>query len=113
LKAGQVEEALEDFRQALRRPPLVWNVDGVEDCLADAYLELGRLDEAVSEYNRLLGINPQYAPARLHLAEAYQRKGERELARAASQQFLQIWAAADPDTPEVILAKSLPGSWPQ
>ncbi len=35
---------------------MVWNVDGVEDCLASAYLELGQLEEAISEYERFLHI---------------------------------------------------------
>jgi tetratricopeptide (TPR) repeat protein len=107
LSRRRAEEALGHFREALRRPPLSWNVDGApEDCLAEAYLGLGRLDEAIAEYERLLRLNPHYALAHYHLGQAYERKGERERARAAYSRFLESWKSADSDIPEVIAAKT-------
>ena len=104
LKSGRATEAIEQFREALRHPPMVWNVDGVEDCLANAYLELGQLDEATSEYERLLRLNPNHPLVHYHLGQAYERKGLRNQARDAYQRFLQIWKDADTDIPEVISA---------
>jgi tetratricopeptide (TPR) repeat protein len=80
-------------------------VDGVEDCLANAYLELGRWDDAVAEYERLLRLNPNYPLAEYHLGQAYERKGRHDRARAAYERFLEIWRDADADIPEVIVAK--------
>ena len=77
----------------------------MEDCLANAYLELGRLDKAIAEYERILRLNSNYPLARYHLAQAYERKGLREQARAEYERFLQVWKDADPDLPEVVAAK--------
>ena len=59
----------------MRRPPLVWNVDGFEDCLADAYLELGGLLKRFPK-RAWLSINPSYPLAHYYLSQAYERKGE-------------------------------------
>jgi hypothetical protein len=32
--------------------------DWLEDCLGDAYLKLGRVDETIAEYRRALGFIP-------------------------------------------------------
>jgi tetratricopeptide (TPR) repeat protein/DNA-binding winged helix-turn-helix (wHTH) protein len=105
LKSGRDGDAIAYFREAVRRPPHLLNVVGIEDCLANAYLATGRLDEAISEYERLLHINPNYPPAHYNLAQACQRKGESEKARSHYQRFIRIWSAADPDIPELITAR--------
>jgi tetratricopeptide (TPR) repeat protein len=105
LKSERPNEAIEQFQEALRHSPVVFNVDGVEDCLANAYLELGRLDEAIAEYERILKLNPNYPLAHYHLAQAYERKGDRERARVAYERFLQIWKDANQDLPELIAAR--------
>src|SRR5262249_10223180 len=72
LLAGRSEDALAAFKEALRRPPPYHNLDWQEDCLADAYFQLGRLDEAIGEYQRALSVYPGgLALARYHLATAY------------------------------------------
>ncbi|HZS06075.1 MAG TPA: tetratricopeptide repeat protein [Blastocatellia bacterium] len=106
LRQGRAEEALNHFREALRERPVEWDIDSYEDCLANAYLELGRTDEAVAEYERILRLNPNYPLAQYHLGQAYERKGERDRAQAAYERFLQIWKDADQDIPEVIAAKA-------
>jgi tetratricopeptide (TPR) repeat protein len=105
LKGGQTADAIESFKEALKHRPLYSEIDTFEDCLANAYLELGRLDEAIAEYQRVLAINPNYPLAHYHLAQAYERKGERERARVEYERFLEIWRGADSDIPEVIVAK--------
>ncbi|MGH9847846.1 MAG: tetratricopeptide repeat protein, partial [Blastocatellia bacterium] len=105
LRQGRNEEALNHFHAALQHRALEWNIDSFEDCLANAYIELGRVDEAIAEYERILRINPNYPLAQYHLGQAYERKGEGERARAAYRSFLQIWKDADPDIPEVMEAK--------
>ena len=63
-------------------------IDWFDDCLADGYLKLGRLDDAIAEYQRVLARNPNAALARYHLAEACARKDDKSLAREQYQQFL-------------------------
>jgi tetratricopeptide (TPR) repeat protein len=113
LKRGHTREAIELLREASYRPPLLWTVGSVIDSLANAYLELGRFDEAIAEYERLLSLNPNYPPARYHLAQAYERKGEREKALAEYYRFLQIWKDADPNLPELVSARKISSASPQ
>jgi tetratricopeptide (TPR) repeat protein len=105
LKTGAVTEALEDFKLAISHRPQTWNLDAWEDCLANAYLELGRLDEATAEYQRVQKLNPNYPLLHYKLAQAYERKGRRDEARHEYQQFLNVWKDADADIPEVMAAK--------
>ena len=106
LRQRRAEEALQHFRAALQHRALEWNIDSFEDSLANAYLELGRTDEAIAEYGRILQINPNYPLAHYRLGQAYERIGERERAREAYRRFLQIWKDADADIPQVINAKA-------
>jgi tetratricopeptide (TPR) repeat protein len=80
-------------------------MDLYEDCLGNAYLGQARLEEAISEYQRILRLNQNYPLAQYHLAQAYQRKGQVAEARTAYERFLQIWKSADEDIPEVVDAK--------
>jgi tetratricopeptide (TPR) repeat protein/DNA-binding winged helix-turn-helix (wHTH) protein len=112
-KTGRGAEAVESFRQALKQRPVIWDVDPLEDCLANAYLELGRLDEAIAEYERILRLNPNYPLAHYHLGQAYERQGLRNQARTEYESFLQVWKNADPDIPEVVAAKMVLGNLTQ
>ena len=105
LRGKKGEEAITYFKSALRHLPPSSGLDLYEDCLANAFLELGRLDEAIQEYRRVLRLNASYPLAEYHLAQAYQRKGKFEEARAAYAGFLQIWKDADADIPELMDAK--------
>jgi tetratricopeptide (TPR) repeat protein len=109
LRLGKSAEAIENFKDALRHRPATWNIDTYEDCLANAYLEVGRLDEAIAEYERILKLNPNYPLANYRLAEVYARKGKQDLAMASYARFLQIWEDADQDLPEIIAAKKYRG----
>ena len=101
LKDGRTDEAIENFRQALRHVPPTWDIDAYEDCLENAYLETERFDEAITEYNRILQINPNYPLTHFHLAEAYHAKGINDQAREYYQKFLDVWKDADSDIPEI------------
>jgi tetratricopeptide (TPR) repeat protein/DNA-binding winged helix-turn-helix (wHTH) protein len=105
LETGRSLEAIDDFKAALSHRPQTWTADAFEDCLANAYLKLGRLDEAIAEYERILKLNPNYPLVHFHLAQAYERKGQADQARAEYERFLQVWKDADADIPEVIAAK--------
>ena len=106
LKGGRAAQAVEDFREALQYRPPIWHIDAFEDCLANAYLELGRFDEAITEYERIRSLNPNYPLLNYHLARAYEGKGDANRARGEYERFLQIWETADTDIPEVLDAKA-------
>jgi tetratricopeptide (TPR) repeat protein/DNA-binding winged helix-turn-helix (wHTH) protein len=105
LQSGHFDEAISDFKEALRHLPPSSGLDLYEDCLANAYLQSGNTDEAIREYQRVLHLNPNYPLAEYHLAQAYDRKGDIVAARASYQHFLESWGRADSDTPEVLAAK--------
>jgi tetratricopeptide (TPR) repeat protein len=105
LKRGHQAEAIENFKELLRHRSLTWNIDSYEDCLANAYLALGQLDEAIAEYERILRINPNYPLAHYHLAKAFEYKNQADQAQATYQRFLQVWGGADTDIPELLRAK--------
>ena len=105
LKSGSPEQAIEDFKQAISHRPQTWNVDAFEDCLANAYLELGKYDDAIAEYQRILKLNPNYPLLHYNLALAYEREGRPDEARAEYERFLQMWEEADTDLPEVAAAQ--------
>jgi tetratricopeptide (TPR) repeat protein/DNA-binding winged helix-turn-helix (wHTH) protein len=106
LKRGQTVEALQAFKEALTYRPLAWSVDSYEDCLGRAYLELGQMDEAIREFERILRLNPNYPLAHYHLAQAYERKGQTEQAREFYERFLRVWKDADADVPEIVTARN-------
>jgi tetratricopeptide (TPR) repeat protein/DNA-binding winged helix-turn-helix (wHTH) protein len=105
MKAGHTDEALRLFNDSQRLAPFYWNIDTSVGCLANSYLELGRFEQAITEYERLSRINPNWALTQYWLGVAYEGTGERCKAHAAYERFLQIWKGADPDLPEVIKAK--------
>lgn len=105
LKNGQPDEALENFRESLRHSPATWDIDSLEDCLANAYLELGKFDEAAAEYERILRLNPNYPLARFYLAQAFERKGQITEARENYRLFLENSKNADANIPQIISAK--------
>ena len=53
-----------------------------------------------------MGDFPWGAPARLGLARAYALQGNSAKARAAYQDFLNLWKDADPDIPILKQAKA-------
>ena len=101
LKNGRSEEAIENFKEAIRHLPPTYEMDAMEDCLANAYLEMRQFDEAIAEYKRILNLNPNYPLARFHLARAFAQKGLRTEADESYRNFLQMWKDADADISEL------------
>lgn len=112
-KTGNNEEAFLQFKRVTHEPPFIWNNDGLltMDCLGNAFLQAGRFDEAIAEYERILRLNPNYPLARFHLAQTFERKGQMEKARENYRLFLETWIDADADIPEVISAKKYIGGF--
>ncbi len=105
LREGRIDAAMDTFRRALDENPPVYTQDWYEDCLADAYLELGRYAEALREYQRALQRFPSMALTRYHLAVALERLGKTEQARTEYRGFLAQWKDADPDIAQLAEAK--------
>ncbi len=105
LRDKQPEQAITHFKNVLQHLPPSSGIDLYEDCLANAYLELSRPDEAIAEYQRILRRNPNYPLAQYHLAQAFQQKGKLQEAHSAYEQFLQTWRSADSGIPELLKAK--------
>jgi serine/threonine protein kinase/cytochrome c-type biogenesis protein CcmH/NrfG len=89
------------------------NVPSHHDVLARAYHQAGDLDKAISEYERLIRLDPNSRDRRLihptyhyHLAEFYEEKDLTEKALAQYQRFLELWKNADQDLPELVDAKN-------
>jgi tetratricopeptide (TPR) repeat protein/DNA-binding winged helix-turn-helix (wHTH) protein len=102
LRNGDAQGAISHFKSALQHLPPSSGIDLHEDCLANAYLELGMNSEAIAEYRRVLKLNPNYPLAYYHLGLAYQRLHDRLDANAAFQHFLQATPSADQDSPAVL-----------
>lgn len=105
LKIGDAQGAISQFQSALEHLPPSSGIDSHEDCLADAYLELGMNREAIAEYQRILGLNPNYPLAYFHLGQAYLNLHDRQDAAAAFHHFLDANPTADQDSPQVIEAR--------
>ena len=106
LNNGRNEQAIEYFKRAIAAPPPTWNLQDFEDCLGIALLRLGRLDEAIAEFQRIVVLNSNYPLVYFHLAEAYAAKGMFRESRESYTKFLDVWKDADGDVPQVLKAKS-------
>ncbi len=105
LQTGQPEVALTHFKAAQQAGGISWAIDTPIEGPGKTYLQLGRVEEAIAEYERLLKLNPHWAPALYALGQAYDHKGEGDKARAAYQRFLQVWREADANIPEILAAR--------
>ena len=90
----------------------VTNQPFLKDVLARAYWKKGELDKAISEYNRLMTIDPKnqlrfliHPLYHYRLGRIYEEKDEKAQAREQYQKFLEFWKDADPGHPELAEAK--------
>lgn len=105
LNNGDAQGALAHFRAAMQHMPTASGIDSHEDCLANAYLGLGMLPEAIGEYQRILNLNSNYPLAYFHLGQAFQKQHRWPEAAAAFHHFLEANPTADQDGPQVIEAR--------
>lgn len=92
--AGRPEAALDAYAEALSR-----RVSGPEEAHLNRAVilsdDLGRADEAETELRLALGLRPDWAPALLNLGNLHEDRGEREAARAAYAQALDVAGPQD------------------
>jgi serine/threonine protein kinase/tetratricopeptide (TPR) repeat protein len=106
---------------ALPEPPdfqnaqflIIYLTPFLKDALARAYEQLGNLDQAIAEYEKLLRIDPKIGPRflphpRYHyrLAKLYEKKGDKVRAASELRRFLELWKAADAGQPDLEDAKA-------
>ncbi len=104
---GRLGEAIKLFEKSLASAPDP--VFYVRARLGEAYLEAGRLEQAVtvmsealSRYDRLRVGTPVWSvKAHYLLGQAYERSGWTDKAIEEYEEFLEIWKNADPGIPEV------------
>ncbi|MGH7496183.1 MAG: protein kinase domain-containing protein [bacterium] len=90
-----------------------YNVPFRNDLLARTHLQLGDLDGAIAEYERLTIVDPQnndrrLIPARFHykMAKLYEQKGMNAKAIERYERFIKVWKDADQDWPELSEARA-------
>ncbi len=77
------------------------------DGVGQIYEKLDSTQDAERSYRDALSYNPQFAMARFHLGCLLVHGGRSAEARDELRQFLNLWATADPKTPEVVAAEQL------
>jgi tetratricopeptide (TPR) repeat protein len=83
---GQTTEALNLYKKVLETVPS--NIDaltGVAYCQRDT----GAVGQAIASFRRALGLNPDFGPALIGLADAYKRQGQKEQALKYYYQYLK------------------------
>jgi tetratricopeptide (TPR) repeat protein len=112
LKKGQADQALRTLEAAKS-----YEFGGHAGLLPNylralAFLQLGRSNEAATEFNAVLvhrsvaPLDPLWSLSRLGLAQAHKMQGDTTKARAAYQDFLTLWEDADAGIPILQQAKS-------
>jgi tetratricopeptide (TPR) repeat protein len=103
---------LEDF-QGMNTPQFLnYNLPVIIDVLARAYWKKGELDKAVSEYRKLMTVDPRNQMRRLihplyhyRLGRVLEEKGDKVGAAGEYRKFLEYWKDADKTHPELADAR--------
>jgi len=81
--------------------------------LAESFIKLKEFDKALGSLNTLRSKWSKHyerpvfvAKSYLLQARIYEKKGDREMAKASYEKFLAMWKNADPDLPDLIEAKT-------
>jgi adenylate cyclase len=82
------EEAIPYFKKSLRLSPIANNQCLVN--LGGAYRFLGRYDEAIETFRKLLQFQPDYLPGHVNLAATYVLAGREEEGRFESAEVMRI-----------------------
>jgi tetratricopeptide (TPR) repeat protein len=105
---NQMNSLIPPYFYLFPRFAVVYNFPGMKDVSARAYIEMGNIDEAITEYEKLITfdqnsrghflIHPKY---HFRLAKLYQERGDKTKAIEHYEKFLNLWKDADPGIAEV------------
>ena len=95
--------AIEDSIDDLSQPP--YPIIPAHELFGALLMELNRPTDAREQFQQTLKRTPGRPKAIYGLAEAEQATGDQEAARHYYLQFLTLWKNADPDRPELTVAR--------
>jgi serine/threonine protein kinase/Tfp pilus assembly protein PilF len=116
LKTGVPEKAIaaleierSDFPTFINRKlMMIYNLPSMRDIIPRAYVQMGDIDRAITEYERLITFDPEKQNRRLvhpkyhyRLAKLYEQKSWIGKAIENYEKFLDLWQVADPGIVEV------------
>ena len=120
LAEGSVDKAIALAEKFVPEDPPLMNTASLatanqpflKDVLARAFWKKGELDKAISEYKRLITIDPKnqlrfliHPLYHYRLGRIYEEKGEKAQAREQYRIFVEFWKDADPGHPEIADSK--------
>lgn len=120
LAEGLPDSAIRFYRSAPVAPPRMgtgwrmpmYNIPRMRDVIPRAFQARGEPDSAITEYERLLRVDPSNLDRRLisprfhyRLAKLCEQTGRTDKARTEYARFLELWKNADPDQPDLIDAR--------
>ena len=95
--------AIEDSMEALSQPP--YPIIPAHELYGTLLMELKRPAEAAKHFAETLRRTPGRPRAVYGIARAAKALGDRPTARARYTEFLELWKQADPDRPELAIAR--------
>jgi hypothetical protein len=95
--------AIEDSIDDLSQPP--YPIIPANELFGTMLMEMNRPAEAEERFVLSLKRTPGRPKAIFGIAQAAQASGDNATARQRYQEFLEIWKNADPDRPELVIAK--------
>ena len=103
LHSERFEEAISYLKKSLRLNPILPFSQCLNN-LGSAYRFLGRYDESIEAYKKLLQLYPDHLPGHANLAATYIMAGREEEARAEAEEIMRI----DPQFSLERFARSFP-----
>ena len=101
------EMAIDSHRKAVDLTPNPLYRNFYLHALGDAYYQAGRMDEAISTMEIVLRQNPSHADCLYTMAQVYQKKGDKKMAKEWLDKFKKVFKDADEGVEWVEKAKKM------